>query len=236
MAEARKRQGNLLFDQDRAGPLTGYRVIELASTAAGPFCGRLMADAGAEVIKVEPFTGDPIRTAGKQKNGKDLYSASLLRNKDSIAINLKSAEGQEIVKTLVKDAHVVIQNFLPGKLDDWGIGYKALSAINPALVMVSISGYGQTGPLRDKRGYGVICEAFSGLRHIIGDPDRPPRPHHHGDDRLYHRNLRRDERHDGAGQCQGYRQGTGNLSSPLRSRLQHVGAPCPKLRSARRHR
>jgi crotonobetainyl-CoA:carnitine CoA-transferase CaiB-like acyl-CoA transferase len=163
-----------VFDMERAGPLTGYRVIELASTAAGPVCGRMMADAGAEVIKVEPFTGDPIRTSGKQNKGKGLYAASLLRNKDSIAVNLKSPEGQEIVKTLAKDADVVIQNFLPGKLDEWGIGYKDLSAINPALVMVSISGYGQSGPLREKRGYGVICEAYSGLRHIIGDPDRPP--------------------------------------------------------------
>lgn len=159
---------------NRAGPLTGYRVIELASTVAGPLCGRLLADAGAEVIKVEPFTGDPLRTAGKQKDGKGLYSVSVERNKDSIAVNIKTDEGKEIVKRLVKDAHIVIQNFLPGKLDEYGIGYKALSAINPALVMVSVSGYGQTGPRRDMRGYGVICEAYSGLRHIIGDPDRPP--------------------------------------------------------------
>lgn len=163
-----------MFDQNRTGPLKAYRVIEMASTAAGPICGRMMADAGAEVIKIEPFSGDPIRTAGKQNKGKGLYSASLLRNKDSIAVNLKSVEGRAIVKKLVGDADVVIQNFLPGKLDAWGIGYKQLSKINPAIVMVSVSGYGQSGPLRDKRGYGVICEAFSGLRHIIGDPDRPP--------------------------------------------------------------
>ena len=162
------------FEQERSGPLAGYRVIEMASTAAGPVTGRLMADAGAEGIKIEPFTGDPIRTAGKASKGKGLYSASLLRNKDSIAVNLKSKDGQEIVKTLVKDAQVIIQNFLPGKLDDWGIGYEELSKINPALVMISISGYGQSGPYKDKRGYGVICEAFSGLRNIIGYPDRPP--------------------------------------------------------------
>lgn len=162
------------FDQKRTGPLTGYRVIEMASTAAGPITGRLMADAGAEVIKIEPFAGDPIRTSGKASKGKGLYSASLMRNKDSIAVNLKSPDGQEIVKKLVEDAHVIIQNFLPGKLDEWGIGYDALSKINSALVMISISGYGQSGPYKDKRGYGVICEAFSGLRNIIGYPDRPP--------------------------------------------------------------
>ena len=164
----------MVFDQNRTGPLAAYRVIEMASTAAGPICGRMMADAGAEVIKIEPFSGDPIRTAGKQNKGKGLYSASLLRNKDTIAVNLKSDKGRAIIKQLAAHAHMVIQNFLPGKLDAWGIGYKELSNINPAIVMVSISGYGQSGPLRDKRGYGVICEAFSGLRHIIGDPDRPP--------------------------------------------------------------
>lgn len=156
------------------GPLTGFRVLEMGSTVAGPFCGRLLADFGAEVIKIEPPSGDPVRGMGKRFEGKSLYAASILRNKKLIAVDLRTSEGQDIVRRLVARCDVVIENFKPGGLEKWGLGYDALRAINPALVMVRISGFGQTGPYRDRAGYGVIGEAVSGLRHVTGDPDRPP--------------------------------------------------------------
>lgn len=157
-----------------AGPLAGYRVLELGSTVAGPFCGRLLADFGAEVIKVEPADGDAVRTMGKRCEGESLYAASILRNKSLLAMDLRLEEAREIVRRLVKECDVVVENFRPGQLEKWGLGYEALSAINPGLVMVRISGYGQSGPYRERPGYGVIGEAISGLRHVTGDPDRPP--------------------------------------------------------------
>jgi len=156
------------------GPLTGYRVLELGSTVAGPFCGRLLADFGAEVIKIEPLTGDPVRTMGKQFHNESLYAASILRNKSLISIDLRSEEGQGIVRRLVRQCDVVIENFRPGGLEKWGLGYESLSAINPGIVMARISGFGQNGPYSARPGYGVIGEAVSGLRHVTGDPDRPP--------------------------------------------------------------
>lgn len=159
---------------NRCGPLLGYRVLELGSTVAGPFCARLLADFGAEVIKVEPAEGDAVRTMGKQFQGASLYAASILRNKSLISANLRTDEGRDIVRKLVEKSDIVVENFRPGTLEKWGLGYEDLSAINPALIMVRISGYGQTGPYRERPGYGVIGEAMSGLRHITGDPDRPP--------------------------------------------------------------
>ncbi len=156
------------------GPLSGYRVIELGSTVAGPFCGRLLADFGAEVIKVEPAGGDPVRTMGKRFHGKSLYAASIFRNKSLICVDLRQAEGQRLVADLAAKSDVVVENFRPGGLEKWGLGYEALSARNPGLVMVRISGFGQDGPYRERAGYGVIGEAVSGLRHLTGDPDRPP--------------------------------------------------------------
>lgn len=156
------------------GPLSGYRVLEMGSTVAGPFCGRLLADFGAEVIKIEPVEGDVVRTMGKRFQGKSLYAASILRNKSLISINLRSPEGQTIVKRLVAKCDIVVENFRPGGLEKWGLGYDDLAKINPALIMVRISGFGQTGPYKERGGYGVIGEAMSGLRHITGDPDRPP--------------------------------------------------------------
>jgi crotonobetainyl-CoA:carnitine CoA-transferase CaiB-like acyl-CoA transferase len=156
------------------GPLTGYRVLELGSTVAGPFCGRLLADFGAEVIKVEPREGDPVRTMGKRSEGHSLYAASILRNKSLISLDLRTDEGREIVRKLVARCDILVENFRPGALEKWGLGYDALSAINPKLVMVRISGFGQDGPYRERAGYGVIGEAVSGLRHVTGDPDRPP--------------------------------------------------------------
>jgi crotonobetainyl-CoA:carnitine CoA-transferase CaiB-like acyl-CoA transferase len=156
------------------GPLAGYRVIELGSTVAGPFCGRLLADFGAEVIKVEPAEGDPVRTMGKRFHGKSLYAASIFRNKSLISVDLRTPEGQEIVADLAAKSDVLVENFRPGGMERWGLGYEKLSARNPGLVMVRISGFGQDGPYSQRAGYGVIGEAVSGLRHLTGDPDRAP--------------------------------------------------------------
>ena len=157
-----------------SGPLAGYRVLEMGSTVAGPFCGRLLADFGAEVIKIEDADGDPVRTMGKRFHGKSLYAASIFRNKALISVDLRTAEGQQIVRDLSAKCDLVVENFRPGGLEKWGLGYKDLSAINPRLIMVRISGFGQDGPYSQRAGYGVIGEAVSGLRHLTGDPDRPP--------------------------------------------------------------
>ena len=158
----------------RSGPLAPYRVLELGSTVAGPFCGRLFADFGAEVIKVEPLEGDAIRSIGSRFEGKSLYAASIFRNKSLISLDLRKPEGQALVRKLVAECDVVIENFRPGALEKWGLGYDDLSRINPKIVMSRISGYGQTGPYSKRPGYGIICEAVGGLRHLVGDPDRPP--------------------------------------------------------------
>ena len=155
-------------------PLHGYRVLELGSTVAGPFCGRLFADFGAHVIKVEPAEGDPVRSMGKRFEGKSLYAASIFRGKQLISIDLRTPDGQALVRKLAAKCDFLIENFRPGALEAWGLGYDALSAVNPGLIMIRISGYGQTGPYSQRPGYGVICEAVSGLRHLTGDPDRPP--------------------------------------------------------------
>jgi crotonobetainyl-CoA:carnitine CoA-transferase CaiB-like acyl-CoA transferase len=157
-----------------AGPLAGYRVLEMGSTVAGPFCGRLLADFGAEVIKVEPAEGDAVRTMGKRFHGKSLYAASIFRNKSLVSLDLRKPEGQALARAIAAKCDVVVENFRPGGLERWGLGYADLSRDNPGLVMVRISGFGQTGPYSDRAGYGVIGEAVSGLRHITGDPDRPP--------------------------------------------------------------
>jgi crotonobetainyl-CoA:carnitine CoA-transferase CaiB-like acyl-CoA transferase len=159
---------------NRQGPLTGYRVLELGTTVAGPFCARLMADFGADVVKVEPFEGDPIRSAGKHLDGKSLYAASILRNKRLISVDLRQASGRDIIKRLVPKFDVVVENFRPGALEKLGMGYDDLVKLRTDIIMVRISGFGQDGPYSPKPGYGVICEAVSGLRHITGDPDRPP--------------------------------------------------------------
>ena len=156
------------------GPLTGYRVLEMGSTVAGPFCGRLLADFGAEVIKVEPPEGDAVRTMGKRFHGKSLYAASIFRNKSLISVDLRRPEGQDVIRRLVAKCDVVVENFRPGGLEKWGLGYDDLARINPGVVMVRVSGFGQTGPYSQRAGYGVIGEAVSGLRHVTGDPDRPP--------------------------------------------------------------
>src|SRR4051812_2248750 len=156
------------------GPLASYRVLEMGSTVAGPFCGRLLADFGAEVIKIEPPEGDVLRSMGKRFHGKSLYAASIFRNKSLIALDLRQAEGRTLAADLASRCDVLIENFRPGALEAWGLGYDVLSARNPKLVMVRISGFGQDGLYSQRPGYGVIGEAVSGLRHLAGDPDRPP--------------------------------------------------------------
>jgi len=157
-----------------SGPLRGCRVLELGSTVAGPFSGRLFADFGAQVVKVESPDGDPLRMIGHHFEGKSLWWASMHRNKEVIAINLKSEDGRDIVRRLMPKFDVVIENFKPGSLEKWGLGYDAIAADHPALILVRISGYGQSGPYSKRAGFGVIGESLSGLRSITGDADRPP--------------------------------------------------------------
>lgn len=157
-----------------SGPLLGYRVLELCSTIAGPVCTRLMADFGAEVIKVEPLEGDSVRQLGYHVDNVSLYAASILRNKKAVSIDLKTQRGVELVLSLAEQCDIVVENFRPGTIERLGLGYEVLSRANPGLVLVRISGYGQSGPYRGKAGYGAICEATAGVRHMTGDPDRPP--------------------------------------------------------------
>jgi crotonobetainyl-CoA:carnitine CoA-transferase CaiB-like acyl-CoA transferase len=155
--------------------LAGVKVLELGSLIAGPYASALFAQFGAEVIKIEPpGTGDPLRKWRKLHDGTSLWWYVQSRNKKSIALDLKSAEGRDAVRRLAAEAHVVIENFRPGTLERWGLGWEELSAINPQLVMVRVSGYGQTGPKRDLPGFAAIAEAMGGLRHVTGFPDRPP--------------------------------------------------------------
>jgi crotonobetainyl-CoA:carnitine CoA-transferase CaiB-like acyl-CoA transferase len=163
-------QGNAL-DQ----PLSGIRVIEVGTLIAAPFAARMLAEFGADVIKVEsPGEGDPLRKWRKIHNGTSLWWYLQARNKKSIAVDLKSPEGQEIVRRLAAGADVLIENFRPGKLESWGLGWDTLHALNPSLTLVRISGFGQTGPYRDKPGFGAIGEAVGGIRYTTGDPASPP--------------------------------------------------------------
>jgi crotonobetainyl-CoA:carnitine CoA-transferase CaiB-like acyl-CoA transferase len=158
----------------KSGPLKGLRVLEIGSSVAGPFCGRLLADFGADVIKVEPIDGDAVRTMSKRVNGRSLYAASIFRNKRLVAIDLRVEAGRDLARRIAISSDIVIENFRPGTLEKWGMGYDTLARENPKLVLVRISGFGQTGPYKDRAGYGIIGEAVSGLRHLTGDPDRPP--------------------------------------------------------------
>lgn len=159
-----------------SGPLAGLRVIEMGTLIAGPFCGQILGDFGAEVIKIEdPRKGDPMRQWGRSlPQGLSPWWPVIGRNKKSVGLDLRQTEGQEIARTLIGKADVVIENFRPGAMEKWGLGYEALSTDHPGLVMARISGYGQTGPLSTRAGYGLIGEAMGGLRHITGEPDRPP--------------------------------------------------------------
>jgi formyl-CoA transferase len=157
------------------GPLSGIRVLELGNFIAGPFAGQLLGDYGAEVIKVEaPGVGDPMRTWGVTHEGHSLWWPAIARNKRSVAIDLRTAEGRGLVARLARSCDVVIENFRPGRLDEWGLGYNRLRAANPRVIVVHVSGYGQTGPRARDAGFGSIGEAMGGIRATTGDPDRPP--------------------------------------------------------------
>ncbi len=156
-------------------PLEGIRVIEMGSLIAGPFAAKTLADFGAEVIKIEPPEGgDPLRIWRTPVGSESVWWHVQSRNKQSVAVDLRQAEGQELVRQLASQADVVIENFRPGILEQWGLDYDTLSKLNPKLIMLRISGYGQTGPLRDLPGFGVIAEAMGGLRYITGMPGQPP--------------------------------------------------------------
>lgn len=161
--------------EKQAGPLLGLKVIELGQLIAGPFAAKTLADFGAEVIKIEaPGTGDPLRQWRLLKDGTSIWWQIQSRNKRSVALDLKDPQAQDIVRQLVRDADVLIENFRPGAMEGWGLGPDDLQAINPKLIMLRISGYGQTGPYRDKPGFGVVAEAMSGLRHLTAEPGRVP--------------------------------------------------------------
>jgi len=158
------------------GPLAGVRVIEMGQLIAGPFCGQVLGDFGAEVIKLEdPKTGDPMRQWGRSKpKGLSPWWPVIGRNKKSVTVDLRTDEGRAIARDLIAGADVVVENFRPGTLEKWGLGYEALSKLNPGLVMARVSGYGQTGPYAKRAGYALVGEAMGGLRHITGEPDRNP--------------------------------------------------------------
>jgi formyl-CoA transferase len=155
--------------------LKGVRVIEMGQLIAGPFAGKTLGEFGAEVIKIEPpGAGDPLRNWRLMKDGSSVWWQVQSRNKRSLALDLRGAEGQTIARQLIAEADVLIENFRPGTLEGWGMGYEQLAELNPRLIMLRISGYGQTGPYRDLPGFGSIGEAMGGLRHLTGDPGRVP--------------------------------------------------------------
>lgn len=158
------------------GPLSGIRVVEVATFIAAPFCGTILADFGAEVIKVEePKKGDPLRSFGTPSASGDTYAwLSEGRNKKSITLDLRTPSGAKLFRDLVATSHIVLENFRPGTLESWGLGYEDLKQINPALVMLRISAYGQTGPMSQMPGFARVAHAFSGLSHLAGMPDGPP--------------------------------------------------------------
>lgn len=158
------------------GPLAGIRIIELGQLLAGPFAGRLLGDLGAEIIKVEPpGQPDPMREWGKARyKGRSLWWPVQSRNKKCITLNLREPRGQEVLLSLVEQADVVVENFRPGTLERWNIGYEQMDAVNPRIVLARVSGYGQTGPYAERAGFASVSEAMGGLRHINGFPDQPP--------------------------------------------------------------
>jgi formyl-CoA transferase len=157
----------------RKGPLTDIRLIEMGQLIAGPYCGQLMADMGADVIKVEPPNqGDPMRVWGR--GDYPLWWAVCSRNKRCVTANLREADGQDLVRQLIASADMVLENFRPGTMERWGLGYEDLVKINPGIIMIRVSGYGQTGPYAKRAGYASIGEAMGGMRYLCGDPDRQP--------------------------------------------------------------
>jgi succinyl-CoA---D-citramalate CoA-transferase len=165
-----------MAEAQATGPLKGLRVIELGVLLAGPFCGQLLGDLGAEVIKIEPpGAPDPLRQWGHVKpEGRSVWFAVVGRNKKTVTLDLRKAEGQAVLKELAATSDILVENFRPGVMEKWGLGYDALAAINPGLIMVRVSGYGQSGPDARKAGYASVGEAMGGLRYVIGEPDRKP--------------------------------------------------------------
>jgi formyl-CoA transferase len=163
-------------DQDARLPLEDLRVIEMGQLLAGPFCGQLLADFGADVIKLEdPNRGDPMRQWGREKpHGLSLWWPVVARGKRSVTLNLRTEKGQELVRSLVAKADILVENFRPGTLERWGLDYSALAEINPGLILVRVTGYGQTGPYASRAGFGSIGEAMGGIRYVTGDPNSPP--------------------------------------------------------------
>ncbi len=159
-----------------SGPLSDIRVIEMGTLIAGPFCGQVLGDFGAEVIKIEdPAAGDPMRQWGRSlPKGHSPWWPVIGRNKKSVTLNLRTDEGQQLARKLIDASDVLVENFRPGTLEKWGLGYEALSKTNPGLILNRASGYGQTGPMSHKAGYALVGEAMGGLRYITGEPDRPP--------------------------------------------------------------
>ncbi|MGF1470434.1 MAG: CaiB/BaiF CoA transferase family protein [Rubrobacteraceae bacterium] len=166
------------MSEERNGPrpLEGVRVVEMGSLLAGPFCGQLLGDFGAEVIKVEPpGKGDPMREWGRhRKGGRTLWWPIIARNKKAVTLNLREEEGQDLARRLIAEADILIENFRPGTMEKWGLGYDDLSGRNPGLIMVRVSGFGQSGPYRERAGFGSIGEAMGGIRHVTGFEDQPP--------------------------------------------------------------
>ena len=161
--------------KNSAGPLAGIKVLELGTLIAGPFCARMLAEFGADVIKIEaPEGGDPIRHWRVLKDGTSLWWSVQARNKKSLTLNLKDTRGRAIARRLALDADIIIENYRPGVLEKWELGYEQLKAENPSLIMVRLSGFGQTGPMKDLPGFGAIGESMGGLRYVSGHPDRPP--------------------------------------------------------------
>ncbi|NHQ90246.1 CaiB/BaiF CoA transferase family protein [Janthinobacterium lividum] len=157
------------------GPLQGIKVLELGTLIAGPFCARMLAEFGADVIKIEsPDGGDPIRTWRVLKDGTSLWWSVQARNKKSVTLNLKAPEGRAIARQLALEADIIIENYRPGVLEKWDLGYEQLKQIKPSLIMVRLSGFGQTGPMKDLPGFGAIGESMGGLRYVSGFADRPP--------------------------------------------------------------
>jgi len=157
------------------GPLAGIKVLELGTLIAGPFCARMLAEFGADVIKIEtPDGGDPLRQWRVLKDGTSLWWSVQARNKKSLTLNLKDPRAQDIARRLALDADIIIENYRPGVLEKWQLGYDQLKALNPAAIMVRLSGYGQTGPMKDLPGFGAIAESMGGLRYVSGHADRPP--------------------------------------------------------------
>jgi len=165
-----------MTDQTPKGPLSDLKVVEMGTLIAGPFCGQVLGDFGADVVKVEdPGKGDPMRQWGRSlPKGLSPWWPVIGRNKRSVTLDLRQPEGRELALALIDQADVLIENFRPGAMEKWGMGYEVLAARNPRLVMARVSGFGQTGPYSQRAGYGLIGEAMGGLRHVTGEPDRPP--------------------------------------------------------------